>query len=158
MAAMNKPIPSTIKSRLRRYALQAFSVRARFTATMQAADQKLDDIHRLEIGLSPLVRRVEYLRVGAERRIPEFTAEHAAETARLRELQADIAAKRAEAQAMREEASGYAQQASQIGAVVNGIVRELGVTRRELGIDFNDSPMPQPSTVIPVSNYRTGAA
>ncbi len=36
MAAMNKPIPSTIKSRLRRYALQAFSVRARFTATMQA--------------------------------------------------------------------------------------------------------------------------
>lgn len=135
---MRKVVERKIVEKLRGIAYRAFELRQRFNAAEQTAGQLRRNAQPVEREREQLVQQIEQWRPH-ENRHPEVAERLVPLRESLAKLDAWLAANKTDRERTRAAGEEDAQRSSAMSDLVNGVLRELGVSRADLGIDLIDN-------------------
>lgn len=135
---MRKTVEPEILAKLRGIAYRSFELRQRFNAAEQTAEQLRRNAEPVTREREQLVRQIEQWKPH-EGRHPEVAERLVPLRESLAALDIWLRSNAADRAATRATGEEFAQASSQMSDVVNGVLRELGVNRADLGIDLIDN-------------------
>lgn len=124
------PIDARIVTKLRQCVMHGHSLRARFNALNQSAQQVWDSGRDDQLELERLQTEIAHYHLESP--------QHATIAERIAVLELRVTDRRSERERLRGEAGTWAQRAAPVSEMVRGIVRELNVSAADLGIDIVD--------------------
>ena len=138
-------VTPTIVERLNRYATEAAGYRGRALVLMDSAERALSRIQEIRAQLQvarPQLAHHERLVTAGHGQVAPTRDEWKRQVA---ELELQLAAHEKVRETARDEIARLTARASPINALVDGVLRELGVQREDLGICFTE-PVTKPAS------------